>query len=175
LAILPEIETDRLVLRRFEPGDARFVLGLLNEASFIENIGDRGVRSLDDARAYLEQGPLAMYRQHGFGLWCVQRRSDGEAVGMCGLLKRDILPDVDLGYAFLPAYWGQGFAFEAAAATLRHAALCFGLTRVVAVVSPGNSASIRVLEKLGMRLEGTLRMRATEPEVRLYGIALTAR
>jgi len=175
LAIPPELETERLVLRRFDPADAAFVLGLLNEPSFIENIGDRGVRTLDDARAYLEQGPLAMYRQHGFGLWCVQTRAGGQAVGMCGLLKRDNLPDVDLGYAFLPAYWGQGLALEAASATLRHAAQRFGLTRVIAVVSPGNSASIRVLEKLGMRYEGLYRMHDGEPEVRLYDIALTAR
>ena len=91
---------------------------------------------------------------------------------MCGLLKRDILPDVDVGYAFLPQFWGQGFAYEAAAATLRHGAQKFGLTRVVAVVSEGNAGSIRVLEKLGMSFERMLSMREGEPPVRLYGRTL---
>jgi len=102
----------------------------------------------------------------------VARKSDGASIGMCGLLKRDNLPDVDLGYAYLPDYWGQGYAFEAAEATLQHAAAKFDLARVIAVVSQGNSGSIRVLEKLGMRFEGMFRMHAEEPEVRLYGIEL---
>jgi hypothetical protein len=95
---------------------------LLNEPSFIENIGDRGVRSIEDAHRYLREGPIAMYEKHGFGLWHVARNSDGAAVGMCGLLKRDNLPDVDIGYAFLPEFWGLGYAIEAAEATMRHAA-----------------------------------------------------
>lgn len=169
---LPEFETDRLVLRRLDHQDAPFTLELLNDPSYIRNIGDRGVRDLEAARRYLEEGPMAMYRQHGFGLWRVERKSDGVVLGMCGLLRRDILPDVDIGYAFLPAARGQGHAFEAAAATLRQAAARFGLTRLIGVVSEGNSASIRVLEKLGLRFERMHRMREGEPQVRLYSIAL---
>ena len=169
MAILPELETERLTLRRLEFDDAPFIVTLLNEPSFLENIGDRGVRNIEDAHRYLREGPMAMYEKYGFGLWHAARKSDGAAVGMCGLLKRDILPDVDLGYAYLPAHWGQGYAFEAAAATLRHAARKFGLKRVIGVVSDHNAASIRVLEKLGMRYERMVSMRADEPDVRLYG------
>jgi RimJ/RimL family protein N-acetyltransferase len=172
LAIPPEFETPRLRLRRLVLADAPFVVELLNEPSFIVNIGDRGVRTLEDAHEYLRAGPMAMYERHGLGLLHVARKPDGAAVGMCGLLKRDILPDVDIGYAFLPAYWGGGFAFEAAQATLLQAARNTSLRRVIGVVSQGNEASIRVLEKLGMRFERTYPMYPDEPEVRLYGMDL---
>jgi RimJ/RimL family protein N-acetyltransferase len=173
LAILPELETARLSLRRFTLEDAAFALRLVNEPSFIANIGDKGVRSLDDARRYLREGPLAMYERHGYGLWHASLRETGAAVGMCGLLKRDILPDVDVGYAYLPEFWGQGLAFEAAGAVLRHGARQFGLRRVIGVVSDGNQGSIRVLEKLGLRFERMYPMYPGEPEVRLYAIELT--
>jgi ribosomal-protein-alanine N-acetyltransferase len=172
LAILPELETPRLVLRQLDFSDADFLVGLLNQPSFLANIGDRGVRNVEDAHRYLREGPLAMYEKFGFGLWHVSRRTDGTAVGMCGLLKRDILPDVDVGYAFLPEYWGQGYASEAAAATLAHAAAKFRLPRVIAVVSEGNEGSIRVIEKLGMKFERMVSMRPNEPDVRLYGRTL---
>jgi ribosomal-protein-alanine N-acetyltransferase len=172
LAILPELETPRLVLRQLDFSDADFLVGLLNQPSFLANIGDRGVRNVEDAHRYLREGPLAMYEKFGFGLWHVSRRTDGTAVGMCGLLKRDILPDVDVGYAFLPEYWGQGYASEAAAATLAHAAAKFRLPRVIAVVSEGNEGSIRVIEKLGMKFERMVPMRPNEPDVRLYGRTL---
>lgn len=172
LAILPELQTPRLTLRRLDFDDAPFIVRLLNEPSFIENIGDRGVRSIDDAHRYLREGPMAMYEKYGFGLWHVARNSDGTAVGMCGLLKRDNLPDVDLGYAFLPEHWGVGYAIEATEATMQHGARKFDLKRLIAVVSVGNSASMRVLEKLGMRYERMFAMRPDEPEVRLYGRTL---
>ena len=172
MATPPELLTARLSLRRLDFDDAPFLVGLLNQPSFLANIGDRGVRNVEDAHRYLREGPLAMYEKFGFGLWHVSQRSDGAAIGMCGLLRRDILPDVDVGYALLPQFWGQGYAFEAADATLRHAADKFGLTRVIAVVSEGNSGSIRVLEKLGMSFERMVSMRPNEPDVRLYGRTL---
>jgi [ribosomal protein S5]-alanine N-acetyltransferase len=168
LAIPPELETERLSLRRFEFADAPFVVELLTQPSFLQNIGDRGVRNVDDAHRYLREGPMAMYEKHGFGLWRVSRRADDVFVGMCGLLKRDILPDVDVGYAFLPEHWGQGYAFEAANATIELGARKFGLKRIVGVVSDHNAASIRVLEKAGLRYERMVAMRPDEPEVRLY-------
>jgi [ribosomal protein S5]-alanine N-acetyltransferase len=168
LAILPELETARLSLRRLGPDDAPFVVALLNEPSFRENIGDRGVRNVEDAYRYLRDGPMAMYARYGYGLWHVARKSDGAGIGMCGLLKRDSLPDADLGYAYFPAYWGQGYALEAAEATLRHGAQIFGLRRVLGVVSAGNNASIRVLEKAGMRFERMHAMNPGEPDVCLY-------
>lgn len=172
MAIPPELDTARLVLRRLDFDDAPFLVSLLNQPSFIANIGDRGVRNVEDAHRYLREGPHAMYERHGFGLWHVARKSDGATIGMCGLLKRDILPDVDLGYAYLPEFWGQGYAVEAAAATLRHGARKFGLTRIIGVVSQGNSASIRVLEKIGMRFERLYAMHPGEADVRLYGRTL---
>jgi RimJ/RimL family protein N-acetyltransferase len=174
LAILPELITSRLVLRRLELDDAAFVVRLLNEPSFLENIGDRGVRDEQDAHRYLRDGPMAMYAKYGFGLWHASLKSDGTAIGMCGLLRRDTLPDADIGYAYFPAHWGKGYALEAAEGTLRHAADKFGLRRVIAVVSQGNAGSIRVLEKIGMQFE---RMHSMGPgpgeaDVRLYGRAL---
>jgi ribosomal-protein-alanine N-acetyltransferase len=172
LAILPEIETPRLALRRFVYEDAPFVVELLNQPSFIRNIGDRGVRNVADAHRYLREGPMAMYGQYGFGLWHAARRADGVPVGTCGLLKRDILPDVDIGYAYLPEHWRQGYALEAARATLEYGARKFGLKRFIGVVSDHNTASIRVLEKLGMRFERMYPMHPGEPDVRLYGLEL---
>jgi [ribosomal protein S5]-alanine N-acetyltransferase len=172
LAILPELETPRLVLRRLEFTDAAFIARLLNEPSFLENIGDRGVRTEADAPRYLREGPMAMYAKYGFGLWHVSLKSDGTPIGMCGLLKRDTLPDADIGYAYFPEHWGKGYAFEAAEATLRHGADKFGLRRVIAVVSDGNAGSIRVLEKAGMQFERMHSMRPDEPDVRLYGRTL---
>jgi ribosomal-protein-alanine N-acetyltransferase len=173
LAILPEFETARLSLRRLTLDDAPFMVALYNEPSFLENIGDRGVRNVDDAQRFLRDGPLAMYARHGFGLWHVSRRSDGAGLGLCGLLKRDTLADVDIGYAYFPAFWGQGYAFEAVSATLDHATRAFRLRRVVAVVSPGNTGSIRVLEKAGMRFERMHAMDPGEPEVCLYARSLS--
>ena len=173
MAILPELETSRLSLRRLTTDDAPFVVALYNEPSFLENIGDRGVRNVDDAQRFLREGPMSLYARHGFGLWHVARRSDGVGIGVCGLLKRDTLSDVDIGYAFFPAFWGQGYAFEAVSATLGHAARVFGLRRVVAVVSRENQGSIRVLEKAGMRFERMHAMEPDEPEVCLYAVALS--
>lgn len=169
MAILPELETGRLSLRRFEIDDAPCVVELLNQPSFIRNIGDRGVRNAADARRYLRDGPMAMYDKFGFGLWRASRRADGAFVGMCGLLKRDILPDVDVGYAFLPEHWGQGYASEVAGACLELGARRFGLKRIIGVVSEHNVASIRVLEKIGMRFDRMYPMHPDEPDVRLYG------
>src|SRR5690606_38235364 len=103
---LKVLETQRLVLRRLSAADAPFVLELLNDPAWLEHIGDRGVRTLDDARAYLAAGPVAMYAEHGFGLYLVEVREDGAPAGICGLVRRDFLDDVDLGFAFLPRYRG---------------------------------------------------------------------
>ena len=158
------IQTGRLTLRRLTEADAEFILGLLNEPSFLQYIGDRGVRNLDDARAYLQKGPIASYERFGFGLLLVTRTADGTPIGMCGLLKRDALEDVDVGFAFLPAHWAQGYAFEAASAVIAHGAAAFGLTRVAAITQADNHGSIRVLEKLGLRFERMITMPGeTEP------------
>ena len=149
------IETDRLILRPFTPDDAAFVHALYNEPSFLRYIGDRGVHDLDAARAYIESGPLASYQRHGFGLYVVERQDGGERMGVCGLLKRDMLDSPDLGFAFLPAYWSQGYAFEAASAVLTFARSALGLTRILAITSRDNAASIALLARLGFVFERT--------------------
>jgi RimJ/RimL family protein N-acetyltransferase len=152
-------ETERLVLRRFTLADAEFILRLLNEPSFIANIADRGVRTVEDAERYLENGPLRSYAEHGHGLYNVALRDDpATSIGMCGLLRRAAFPDPDLGYAFLPEHWGRGLAVEAGAAMLEHGRRDLGMQRFIAIVSPGNAGSIRVLEKLGFRYTHTLQM-----------------
>jgi len=166
---MTEFETERLRLRRLEAADAPFILRLVNEPSWLRFIGDRGVRNLDDARQYIVGGPQRLYSTYGFGLFMVEKRDDGTPLGLCGLIKRDTLPDVDIGFAFLPEYWGQGYAREAAAATLRYARETHKLSRVVAITSLDNVASGRVLETIGMRFEGNLRLEADGDEVRHFG------
>jgi [ribosomal protein S5]-alanine N-acetyltransferase len=145
------LETPRLTLREATADDAAFVLELLNAPGFIQGIGDRGVRSLDQAQDYIETRMVGSYRDHGFGMWVVTPKDQGQAAGLCGLVRRDVLPHVDLGYAFLERWWGRGYAQEAAAAVLAHARDAHGLTTVAAIVNPDNAASRRVLEAIGFR------------------------
>jgi RimJ/RimL family protein N-acetyltransferase len=170
--MLPDLETGRLVLRRMGLDDAGFILDLLSEPSFLRHIGDKGVRSLDDARRYIADGPLASYERFGFGLLLVARKDGGEPIGICGLLRRDWLEDVDLGFALRPGFWGRGYAFEAASAVLAHARHPLGLGRVVAVTSLDNEPSIQLLGKLGFRFERIARFTAGGPELRLFAASL---
>jgi len=163
------LETPRLVLREFTHEDDAFVLRLLNEPSWLRFIGDRGVRTLPDARRYLDDGPRRSYARNGFGLWCVVPKGGDAPVGMCGLLRRDTLADVDVGFAFLPEAWGRGYARESAAAVLDHARDVLGLRRVLAITDPENAASIRVLERVGMLREGTVRMPGESIDLLLFG------
>jgi RimJ/RimL family protein N-acetyltransferase len=149
------VETERLALRRFEPRDAPFVLRLLNEPSWIEHIGNKGVHTVDDAAKYLADGPIAMYERVGFGLYLVELKENREPIGMCGLIKRDALPDVDVGFAFLPEHWGRGFAYESTMAVVDYGHRTLGLSRIVAIVSKTNPRSARLLERLGFASEGT--------------------
>lgn len=162
------IETGRLVLRRLSEEDAPFVPGLLNEPSFIRNIGDRGVRNLDDARGFIENGPMASYRQHGFGLNRVALRDCGPPIGICGLLQRDYLEYPDIGFAFLPRYWSQGYALEAAEAVLKHGLLTFQIVRVLATTALDNLSSVRVLGKLGFRFDRLIKTPGYDEESRLF-------
>jgi RimJ/RimL family protein N-acetyltransferase len=161
------LETDRLVLRRISIDDDAFILELLNDPGWLRFIGDRGVRTLEDARNYIINGPLDMYERLGFGLYAVELKDGGAAIGMCGLIKRATLPDVDLGYALLPRFAGQGYASEAAAAVLAYARQALGLARVLAITSPDNERSIRLLERIGFRFESMLQL-SEDDEVRLF-------
>jgi RimJ/RimL family protein N-acetyltransferase len=165
----PVAVTERLVLRPLTVDDAPFILQLLNEQSFLQNIGDKGVRTLHDARNYILTGPVASYEKFGFGLWLVE--VEDSPAGICGLLKRDVLEDVDIGYAFLPKFWSKGYALESAAATISFAS-ANNLRRVVAVVNGDNNSSIRLLEKLGFVYERNVRLSENEPEINLFALAL---
>jgi RimJ/RimL family protein N-acetyltransferase len=163
------LETERLRLRWLCDRDAPFVLELLNDPDFRRFIGDKGARSLDDARAYIEKGPVVSYATHGFGLYLVESRAEATPMGICGLIRREQFTDVDVGFAFLPAFRSRGIAFEAALGTLEHAARDLGLGRIIAMVSPDNAASIRLIERLGLRYEGSREFEPGKPVVALYG------
>jgi RimJ/RimL family protein N-acetyltransferase len=163
------IQTERLTLRHIALGDAEFVVALLNDEAFRRYIGDRGVRDVESARDYIRKGPLASYRRNGFGLYLVVLTDTGVPIGMCGLVKREGLDDVDLGFAFMPQYRSRGYAIEAAAAVMKHARDDIGLERVVAITSPDNERSGRVLGKLGFAFEKMIRLPPEEAEIKLYG------
>lgn len=163
------LETDRLRLRHLSPDDAGFILELVNEPAWLRFIGDRGIRTLDDAQNYIRNGPMESYSRFGFGLYLVGLKADGSPLGICGLIKRETLPDVDLGFAFLPNFWGQGYATEAASAALVFAQNTLGLKRIVAITHPDNDRSVRVLEKLGLRFERMIQLSADGPELKLFG------
>lgn len=152
------IETPRLVLTELAEDDAGFIVELLNSPGFLANIGDRGVRDAGDARRYIAQGPAASYAAHGFGLWKVSLRSDGTPVGMSGLIQREELPFPDLGYAFLPEHQGRGYASEAGRAAVDFGFGTKQLARILAIVRPGNEASMGVLAKLGMGERGVVQL-----------------
>jgi RimJ/RimL family protein N-acetyltransferase len=158
------LETERLVLRRLGEDDAAFMLALLNEPSFWQNIGDRGVRTLEQARQYIVDGPVASYAKHGFGLYLVELKADGTPIGICGLVKRDHLDAPDIGFAFRPQYWSFGYACESAAAVLDYARRDLGVGRIVAITAPDNTGSIKVLTKIGLVFGGLIEPPAATPE-----------
>lgn len=161
------LRTDRLRLRLVTEDDAPFYLALVNDPAFIEHIGDRQLRSVDAARRGLRDGPIAMQAKHGHSLYLVERLEDGMPLGLSGLVKRDTLDDVDIGYAFLPAYRGHGYALEAGQAVVRHAA-ALGIRRLAAIVAPGNAASIALLQRLGLRFARRATLAPGQPPVDVY-------
>ena len=162
------LETERLSLQHLTAGDAEFLIELLNDPSFIRNIGDRGVRTVQDAHAYVQNGPAASYAKNGFGLDLVILKDTGEPIGLCGIIKRPTLDDVDIGYAFLPRHWSKGYAVEAASAVKQYAQDIIGLKRLVAIVDPLNLGSIRVLEKIGFTFEKMVKLSADDIELKLF-------
>jgi ribosomal-protein-alanine N-acetyltransferase len=161
------LQTERLNLRRMSLDDAEFIVELLNDPAFLRFVGDKGVRTPADARQYLLTGPLDSYERHGFGLWLVELEGSKTPIGMCGLLKRDSLSDVDIGFAFLPPYRSKGYAFESAAAVMNYGRNVLGLRRIVAITNEDNADSIRVLEKIGMSFDRMIRLSDDGPEIRL--------
>lgn len=166
------LRTARLDVREIEADDAPFILTLLNDPAFIAHIGDRGVRTIADAASYIDRGPRASYTQHGFGLWLVALRGTSVPIGICGVLKRDTLPDPDIGFAFMPDYRSRGYAFEAASAVRDFAREALRIPRLLAIVSPGNASSIRLLERLGFAFERAVVMPNDGQELNLFSASL---
>lgn len=148
--------------------DAPFILELLNEPAFLQNIGDRGVRTIADAGLYIRNGPIASYEKFGFGLYLVELKDGLTPVGICGLLKRDFLEDADIGFAFLQRFWSNGYAYESALAVMDYGYRVLGLKRILAVTAPHNQGSMRVLEKIGLRFEKFVSMPGVEEPSRLF-------
>ncbi len=164
------LTTDRLTFRCLSPTDAPFILELLNQPSWIRNIGDRGVRTEADAVAYIQNGPMASYERHGFGLWRVELTAERTPIGICGVLKRDYLEETDIGFAYLERFQGQGFGMEGAEATMAYARDTLHLARMLAVVSPDNPGSIRILERLGMTYRRPILLPGDAAEIALYQV-----
>ena len=164
----PVLETERLTVQPFSLYDGEFILRLLNEKAFVKNVGDKKVRNLEDARRYLRDGPLLSYRRQGIGLWRVDLKVEGASIGMAGLLKREQLADVDLGYAFLAEHWCNGYALEATSAVMTHARKRLGYRRIVAVVNEGNQPSIKLLKKLGFKYERMIQLAKEDGEAQLF-------
>lgn len=162
------LETVRLRIRETTVDDAEFILRLVNEPSFLSNIGDKGVRDLDDAKRFIEEGPWRRGQKPGHGQFIVELRGSGIPAGICGLLYREALDVTDVGFAFLPEHWGCGYAFEAAEAVMKYGYSTLGVGRIVGLTSEDNSPSIRVLEKLGMKYEKTVKMSDDDPGTVLY-------
>lgn len=162
------LTTTRLTLAPLAPDDAAFMLELLNDPAWLRFIGDRGVRSVDQARAYIETGSVQSFARHGFGSFLVRLTATGTPLGVCGLYQRDYLPGPDVGFAFLPSSTGRGYAHEATAALMAHGRAALGLTRFLAICSPDNAASVKLLGKLGLRLDRTIRAPAGNEDLLLF-------
>jgi len=162
------LETKRLILRHFCIDDAGFIIRLLNEPSFIRYIGDKGVRTGEDAKQYLLSGPIDSYDRFGYGLNMVELKESGEPIGMCGLVRREDLDDADIGFALLEQHWSQGYAAESAEAVMRQARETLNLQRIVAIVAPDNHSSIKLLEKIGLTFERMIRRGDDNKELKFF-------
>jgi len=162
------LETERLTLREVSTDDADFILRLLNEPSFLRFIGDKGVRNLQDARQYILNGPIASYNQNGFGLYLVVLKSTNTSIGMCGLIKRETLADVDIGFAFLPEFWNKGYALESATAVFSYGKDVLKLPRIVAITNKDNVTSGKLLERLGLHFDRLIDLNGDGDETKLF-------
>jgi RimJ/RimL family protein N-acetyltransferase len=166
------LETERLVLRRITLDDTGLVLAVWNDPAFIHHVGDRGIRTIEDAQDALNEGALKLYEEHGYGPYCMSLKEDGRQIGICGLFRRDNLDDPDIGFAVLPRYRGKGFVAEAAQAVVTHARDDLGITTLTAIVSPNNTASIGLIEKLGLKFERGITMPGEDDVISLYSMKL---
>lgn len=162
------LETERTILREVVETDAEFVLNLLNQPSFIKYIGDRSVQTIEQAREYIESRFAGSYKKFGFGMWAVELKETNDPIGLCGFVKRDGLPDADIGFAFLPQFERQGYAFESAAATMKYGRDVLSLKRVLAITSKDNESSGKLLEKLNFKFERLINLPPDAEELKLF-------
>lgn len=162
------LKTERLSLSELTGEEAEFIFRLMNSPGWLQYIGDRGIRTIEDARQYILNKTMKSYTEHGYGMYLVRTEQDQVPIGICGLVRRDFLDDTDIGFAFLPEYNGKGYAFESASAVLQYARESLGMKKVIAIVSHDNQPSIRLIEKLGMRLEKTVPFPGEETQVFLF-------
>lgn len=164
------LQTERLTLRQLILTDTPFIIELLNTEGWIKYIGERNVKNADQARQYLINGPIKSYEENGFGLCAVTLKNTNIPIGMCGLIKRDYLPHPDIGYAFLPQYNGQGYAFEITKAVLQHAFTELKKEKILAITLPENKNSVKLLHKLGMKYEEIFVDEKSNETLERYGI-----
>lgn len=162
--------TERLTISHFNVNDSAFILELMNTPGWIKFVGDRGIKTIDDAKNYLTNKMLGSYTEFGFGMYAVRLKNSKITIGMCGLVKREGLEDVDIGFAFLPNYNGQGYAFEAASATMNYAINDLELKRIVAITLKENTSSIKLLEKIGLQFEENINIADDPEELMLFGM-----
>lgn len=164
------LETERLLISKLSYDDCAFIFELVNEPAFRRYIGDRGVRTLDDARAYLRNGPIDSYTNNGYGLFRVCRRGATTPIGICGLVKRDHFEHPDLGFTFLEKHWANGYAYESSCAVISHARQQLGLSCLIAIASRDNRNSLALLEKLGFRFEKMVQMPGETKDICRYAL-----
>lgn len=161
-------ETERTILREVTADDAEFIFDLLNQPSFIRYIGDRNVRTIDEARHYVESRFAESYKKFGFGMWAVTLKETNQPIGICGFVKRDSLPDADIGFAFLPQYERKGYAFESASAALEYGKNVLNLNPILAVTSQDNESSGKLLGKLDFKFERLIDLSGDGEELKLF-------
>ena len=162
------LETERMTLREVTTGDAKFILDLLNQPSFIRYIGDRNVRTLEQARDYIESRFMESYKKFGFGMWAVDLKEMHAPVGICGFVKRESLPDADIGFAFLPQYEKKGYAYESAVAVMEYGKSVLGLKTILAITSLDNESSGKLLEKINFKFERLIKLPPENEELKLF-------
>lgn len=165
------LETDRLILQQLKEEDAGFIYKLVNDPTWLKFIGDKKVHSLQDARNYILNGPMQSYKRFRFGLYLMKLKNDNTSIGICGLIKRDTLEDVDVGFALLPEYAGNGYTSEAVSAIMTYASTVLKLTRIVAITQPDNNNCIKLLTRSGFIFENNIKS-PDDIELMLYGIKL---
>jgi RimJ/RimL family protein N-acetyltransferase len=163
------IETERLNILLLSLNDEEFVFRLLNDPDWIKYIGDRKINNHADARNYILLNIISSYEKYGFGLFLVKEKQNDISIGICGLLKRDYLDDVDIGFAFLPEYRGKGYGYESASAVIKYGQESFGLDKILAITQSNNLNSIKMLKKLGLEYIKNIKLPEEEEELRLFG------